>query len=207
MRRPLAMLSRLDRIYWTALAKAKFFLRGQGWPPGLVVLGPIGLGGKGKLQIGSNVTIVNRSRYNRAGINHPTEIAVRPGAIVEIGSRVGISGAAIFCTERIKIGDNVLMGVNCNVYDTDFHAVDHVERRMGKGTCTAPVVIGDDVWLCANVTVLKGVSIGDRSVIAAGSVVTSDIPADSLAGGVPCRVIRPIVPSDRQGHSNTSATA
>ncbi|WP_418041685.1 DapH/DapD/GlmU-related protein [Paenibacillus xylanilyticus] len=66
-----------------------------------------------------------------------------------------------------------------------------------KSLCYAkPVTIGNDVWLSANVTVCGGVTIGDRCVIGAGSVVTQDIPADSFAAGVPCKVIRKITEAD-----------
>ncbi|KFE33437.1 DapH/DapD/GlmU-related protein [Thioclava atlantica] len=115
-----------------------------------------------------------------------------------IGDRVGMTGAAIFCATGIEIGNDVQIGANANIYDTDFHALDHVDRRMGRNIPTAPVRIGDDVWIGANVTVLKGVTIGSRAVIAAGSVVTSDIAADTLAGGVPCKAIRSLKPINHE---------
>ena len=146
---------------------------------------------------------MNESRYNRAGVAHPTQLVAATNAKLVIGDNVGISGASIFAIEAITIGDYVLVGVNCHIYDSDFHSVDWLQRRNSEGTLTAPVVIEDDVWLCANVTVLKGVTIGARSVIAAGSVVTSDIPSDVLAGGVPAKVIKPI---DRQASKSESAS-
>ncbi|WP_353842259.1 DapH/DapD/GlmU-related protein [Mesorhizobium sp.] len=117
-------------------------------------------------------------------------MAVCAGAVLVIGDDVGISGASIFCASSITIGDNVLIGVNCSIYDTDFHPVHWYDRRMSKAATSLPVRIGDDVWLSAGVIVLKGTSIGARSVIAAGSVVTKDIPPDTLAAGVPARPVR-----------------
>ena len=76
------------------------------------------------------------------------------------------------------------------MYDTDFHPVDYQDRRESQPGLTADVAIEDDVWLGANVTVLKGVTIGARAVIGAGSVVTRDIPADTFAAGAPARVVR-----------------
>ena len=75
--------------------------------------------------------------------------------------------------------------------------------RGGSPAKTAAVVIGEHVWLAANVTILKGVHIGARSVIAAGSVVTSDIPEDCLAGGIPAKVIRKITENDLYNHPNS----
>ena len=189
------LIDRSERLFWSALATLQFAVRRRKRPRSLSVLGPIGLGGAGVLEIGHHVNIVSKSRFNRAGINHPTQLVVGSSGKISIGDNVGISGASIFCVENIAIGNNVLIGVNCNIFDTDFHAVDYLDRRHGRGTLSAPVAIEDDVWLCANVTVLKGVRIGARSVIAAGSVVTSDIPSDCLAGGVPCKVIRSLAPT------------
>ncbi|TIT03031.1 MAG: acyltransferase [Mesorhizobium sp.] len=183
------------RFYWSVRVRLQLRIRRVPLPKGFVVLGPLGLSARGRIRIGENVTIVNSSRFNRAGINHPTQLVAGQGATLTIGNNTGISGAAIFCSESITIGNNVLIGANCNIYDTDFHPVDFMRRREGMPCKTAPIVIEDDVWLGAGVTVLKGVMIGARSVIAAGSVVTSDIPPDCLAGGVPCKVIRFLTPT------------
>ena len=77
--------------------------------------------------------------------------------------------------------------------DTDCHPIDYsVRRNSNEGTCSAPIVIEDDVWIGAQSIVLKGVTIGARSIIGAGSVVTKSIPADCIAAGNPCKVIRTI---------------
>ncbi|MCP9234074.1 hypothetical protein NMG46_28380 [Mesorhizobium sp. LMG 17147] len=157
-----------------------------------MVLGPLGLSARGRIVIGENVTIVNSSRFNRAGINHPTQLVAGQGATLTIGDNTGISGAAIFCSNSITIGNHVLIGANCRIYDTDFHPVDFMERRRRRPCSTAPIIIEDDVWLGEGVTILKGVTIGARSVIAAGSVVTKNIGSDTLAGGMPARPIRPV---------------
>ena len=89
----------------------------------------------------------------------------------------------------VTIGDNVLLGPAVQVY-TAMHPLDAVERRSGI-EMAKPVVIGDDVWVGGNATILPGVTIGARSVIAAGSVVSRDIPPDVVAAGNPCKVLRP----------------
>lgn len=184
--------NRAIQWYWSFRARVQLRLRGVSLPRGFVVLGPLGLSARGRIVIGENVTIVNSSRFNRAGINHPTQLVAGQGATLTIGDNTGISGAAIFCSNSITIGNHVLIGANCRIYDTDFHPVDFMERRRRRPCSTAPIIIEDDVWLGEGVTILKGVTIGARSVIAAGSVVTKNIGSDTLAGGMPARPIRPV---------------
>jgi acetyltransferase-like isoleucine patch superfamily enzyme len=91
---------------------------------------------------------------------------------------------------RITIGDNVFIAPDVSII-TEEHSFD-VEERINGLEYTHPVTIGDNVWLCAGVLVLPSVTIGKNSIIGAGSVVTKDIPENSLAVGNPCRVIRKI---------------
>lgn len=97
----------------------------------------------------------------------------------------------------ITIGDDVLIAPNVGIY-TAGHALDPEMRRDHKLEFGAPIVIGNNVWLGANSTILPGVTIGDHVVIGAGSVVTKDIPANSLAAGNPCRIIRKFNERDRE---------
>ena len=100
------------------------------------------------------------------------------------------------CAEII-IGDDVLFGPRVGIYTAN-HAVDRQERRLG-GCYARPVRIGSGVWLGGGVHVNQGVSIGEGSIIGAGAVVTRDIPANVIAAGVPCRVLREITEADRTG--------
>lgn len=101
---------------------------------------------------------------------------------------------------RVTIGDYVLIAPNVLI-STATHPVDLAER-VKPYACAEPITIGDNVWLGAGCIVLAGVTIGSRSVIGAGSVVTKDIPCDVIAVGSPCRVIKQIehgeMPSDEQ---------
>lgn len=92
---------------------------------------------------------------------------------------------------KVKFGDNVFIAPNCGFY-TAGHPLDVGQRTSGL-EYARPITIGNNVWIGAQVSVLPGVTIGDNSVIGAGSVVTKDIPANSLAVGNPCRVIREIL--------------
>lgn len=97
---------------------------------------------------------------------------------------------------EVTFGDNVFIAPNC-VFSTAGHAIDAGQR--GKGLEIAlPIRVGNDVWIGANVVVLPGVTIGDRTIIGAGSVVNRDIPSDVVAVGNPCRVMRRITEEDRR---------
>ena len=96
---------------------------------------------------------------------------------------------------EVSFGDNVFIGPNC-CFTTAEHALDPEMRKAGV-EIAKPIKIGNNVWIGAGSTVLAGVTIGDNSVIGAGSVVKKDIPENSVAVGVPCRVIREITEADR----------
>ncbi len=91
---------------------------------------------------------------------------------------------------KVSFGNNVFIAPNCGFY-TAGHPLEASERNKGL-EYARPITVGDNVWFGANVSVLPGVTIGDNCVIGAGSVVNKDIPANSLAVGNPCKVIRTI---------------
>ncbi len=95
----------------------------------------------------------------------------------------------------VRFGRNCFIGPQCGIY-TAVHPMDAKERASGM-EYAKPVTVGDDVWFGGHVTVLPGVTIGDRAVIGAGSVVTHDVPADVVAAGNPCRIIRAVGEKDR----------
>lgn len=140
-----------------------------------------------KVKIGAQVVFRSGARSNLIGINRPCIISVHPNGVLAIGKRCGFSGTVIGCFEKITIEDDVRCGANTTITDSDWHLGD---PRSGK---PSPVHIHRNVWLGAGVMVLKGVSIGENSVIGAGSVVTRSIPANVVATGNPCKVIKSIV--------------
>ena len=96
---------------------------------------------------------------------------------------------------KVTFGDHVFIGPNC-LFTTAEHALDAQQRNEGLEVAL-PITIGNNVWFGAGAMVLGGVTIGDNTVIGAGSVVTKDIPANVIAAGVPCRVIREITEEDK----------
>lgn len=144
------------------------------------------------IQIGNDVTILNKLKENMAGIVHPTVlVAACRGAQLIIGNRVGISGAILYCTDKIVIEDDVGIGANVKIYDTDFHAIGFEARQTGRDedVLHAPVVLCKGCWIGADALILKGTRIGERSIVAARAVVTRDVPPDTIVAGAPARVV------------------
>jgi acetyltransferase-like isoleucine patch superfamily enzyme len=108
-------------------------------------------------------------------------------ARIVIGSRCGFSGTVIGSAVNVVLGDDVRCGANTLITDTDWHTDD---PRTGPDK---PVIIENGVWLGVNVCVLKGVRIGEGTFVAAGSLVTTSLPAHVIAGGVPAKVLKSAV--------------
>jgi acetyltransferase-like isoleucine patch superfamily enzyme len=144
-----------------------------------------------KILIGSNCRFRSDKTTNLAPTKKCIIRTFKAEATIIIGDNTGMNGSVITSSDRIIIGKDVLIGYNCYISDTDNHPIDPIERHIGKAE-TAPVEIGDNVWLGANVVVLKGISIGANTVIGANSLVLSSIPPNVIAIGNPCRVIKKI---------------
>lgn len=115
------------------------------------------------------------------------EIIIEKQATLEVGNNTYINSSAINCGNHISIGDNCAIASNVLIQDTDYHPLNYDGRQK---PISMPIAIGNHVWICANAIVLKGVTIGDGAVVAAGAVVTKDVPANSLVTGNPARIIK-----------------
>ena len=104
---------------------------------------------------------------------------------MELGSGYINHNLNLSCFEKITIGNGVVISENVTVRDSDDHEIVGSTKPM-----TMPIAIGNHVWIGMNVTVLKGVKIGDGSIIAAGAVVTKDVPENCLIAGVPARIVK-----------------
>lgn len=146
--------------------------------------------GKGRLLLGDNVNLSGRSCFffMRALPDTP-EICI--GSQVFVGNDCTFSAA-----QSISVGDHCLISTGVRIHDNDGHPLDPAKRRTG-GEITSedvrPVVIEENVWVGADCRIMKGVRIGRNSVVGTGSVVTSDVPPDSLVAGNPARVVRSLV--------------
>lgn len=148
------------------------------------------------ISFGKNLRLNNGMSSNQIGFGDVPCVFIADGGRIIISNNVGISQSTFWASNGcdIIIGDNTIVGGGVRVYTSDFHSVDYkirrtpnIENKIIKGQS---VLIGEDCFIGAGTTILKGVSIGDRVIIGAGSVVTSDIPSDCIAAGNPCHVIK-----------------
>ena len=140
-----------------------------------------------KIIIGAGCIFRSIYNSNLLGINKPCIFsALEKDSVLTIGNGCGFSGTVIGCFKEITIGDNVRCGANTVITDSDWHLND---KRIGE---PKTVIIENNVWIGANVIVLKGVHIGENSIIGAGSIVVKDIPKNVIAGGNPCKVLKSI---------------
>lgn len=116
-------------------------------------------------------------------------VDVTKGAVLEIGSGYINHDVRLTCFGAITMGESVAIADGVTIRDTDNHTVFYDNGTVSDGK-PKPIVIEDRVWIGLNATILKGVRIGEGSIIGAGSVVNRDIPANCLAAGVPARVVR-----------------
>lgn len=162
------------------ILRAKYYLRNCKTGTHVSIKGIPKIGALGKIEIGNWVRIW--SDVNKA------QLYTIPGSEIIIGDNSRINGVHISAQESITIGKNVRIAPNTIIIDSDFHSIsDHF--APGK---SAPIIIEDDVWIAMGCIILKGVHIGKGSVVAAGSVVTKNIPPDSVYGGVPAKFIKKI---------------
>lgn len=136
----------------------------------------------GMLELQKNSKINAEGAFN---IYSGMHIILLENATLNLGSGYINRFVKIRCYNSISIGEGVAISENVTIWDSDAHVI--VGKEMES---TKPVSIGNHVWIGNNVTILKGVTIGDHAVIAAGALVNKDIPAHSLAGGIPAKVIK-----------------
>jgi maltose O-acetyltransferase len=169
-------------------------LRWRRWQiryPGLRGTGPIRLGrGSHIMIVGEGRIVVERDVLARPDLTISTRGLVHLGEGVFLGRSTNIA-----CYKRITIGAQTQLAERVSVHDSN-HVIEPVSDISGRHDeiLAAPVTIGARVWLATNVVVLPGVTIGDDTVVGAGSVVTSDLPPGVLAVGAPARVLRQLTP-------------
>lgn len=121
-----------------------------------------------------------------------THIAMEPNAFLGIGSETFINdGVWLGCTERITIGQRVLLGPGVRIVDNGYHGV-YARRRLPRAE---PVAIGDDVWIASDAIILPGVTVGVGAVVGAHAVVTEDVPPWAVVAGNPARVVKTLDPA------------
>jgi len=148
-----------------------------------------------KIYFGDNFLANSDVMSNVAGIITPCVFAtIKPGAEIYIGNNVGISATSIVAATKITIDDEVQIGAGSCLWDNDFHPIDPNLRLKSKtdNYQTKEIHIKRNVFIGARSIILKGVTIGENSVIGAGSVIVSDVPNNCIYAGNPARLIKNI---------------
>jgi acetyltransferase-like isoleucine patch superfamily enzyme len=158
--------------------------------PAPIVWQPVTFLGPGRITLGADVEFGWKTSKGFHSGYCQLEAAT-PESSITIGDGVQLNNDVMLKSEGpgIVIGDRALIGSQVCIYDSDFHEL-HPDRRRGGTPSMGQVVLGENVFVGDGVTILKGVEIGRDSVVGAGSVVTSSIPAGVIAAGNPARVVR-----------------
>lgn len=146
----------------------------------------------GTFIIGDDLQLNNGERFNMIGRQQKCNFVVMHNAELVIGNGVGMSSTTIVCSTKVIVGDYVKIGGNTVIYDTDFHSLDKDLRRNKLTDIPKkdPIIIGNNVFIGAHCTILKGVNIGENSILGAGSVVTKNIPPNEIWAGNPAKFIK-----------------
>lgn len=183
--------------YSSFIFKLKLMARGCRYGKNIRVDGGVLVSSKkaNSITIGDHFKLNSAIRSNFVGITNKAVFQIVSGGKIKIGSNCGFTSTILSSRVSISIGNQVKIGANVRIFDHDYHSLNYLERRSvsedNLGCASSPVIIGDDVFIGTNSIILKGVTVGARSVIGAGAVVTiSEIPPDSLVAGNPARIIR-----------------
>lgn len=187
---------KLTNQFYGIYNKLKLSLSGVKYGKHCIIHGPISisLAQDALVCIGDNFCFLSGRSLNPLSRNLQGCICANRNAFLKIGNYVNMSSTCIRVHESITIGNYVNIGANVILMDSDAHSLNFLDRRNPKKDIgnkkNSPIVVEDDVLIGVNSIILKGVTIGARSIIGAGSVVTKSVPPDCIACGNPARVVR-----------------
>lgn len=196
----------LKKIYffpWSFFCRIKLGFQRVKCNSNLEVIGNIWIKNRGTVTIGKNVRIRSGAWTNPIGCGNKTFIHVFKNATLKIGNHVKMSNVGISCQENIKIEDEVMIGGGTCIWDTDFHSTNLFIRMQlieeKEYPKTAPILIKKGAFIGAGCYILKGVTIGENSIVGAASVVSKDIPDNQVWAGNPAGFIRNLRPEEING--------
>lgn len=195
-----------DKISWRSSRKLQKKVK-QGFPSNIVAFRgtKVSIAPNAEIELGSGRFLINDSwcdanpfpalfsmRNHSKLVVHGSfsvysnaDISINENAVLEIGSGFANHGARIHCFQNIRIGNQVYIGDDVAIRDSDGHEVVGSNKPV-----SLPIVIEDHVWIGARVTIVKGVTIGKGAIVAAGAVVTKDVPPHTMVAGVPAKVVK-----------------
>lgn len=188
--------NKLSSLFWKKWNVFKFYIAGIKFGKGITVYNSVYVkfAKKTNVVIGDNFTFTSGNCINPLCRNIKGCLIAGPNARIIIGDNVGMSSTCIWSHKLIKIGNNVKIGGDVIIMDSDAHSLNYMDRRCdeldSKNTVHSEIEIGDDVLIGTKSIILKGVHIGAGTVIGSGSIVVKDIPAHCIAVGNPCKVIK-----------------
>lgn len=201
-----AQWKRTCNQYYTYYNRLKFGLLGVEMGKHGIVHGSVrvSLAKNADIIIGDNFCFLSGRSLNPLSRNLQGCICVNDNARLLIGNDVSVSSVVLWSHQNITIGNHVDIGANTIIMDSDAHSLYYIDRRDiiedMSNKKNAPIIIGNDVLIGANCIILKGVTIGDRTVVGAGAVVTRSIPNDCIAAGNPVKIIKDM----RMNHTNVN---
>jgi acetyltransferase-like isoleucine patch superfamily enzyme len=152
--------------------------------------------GRGRILLGRRVRLSGKPLISFSTVRHAA-----PELLIGDGTFVGhLCGFTV--GRSVRVGARCLLASGVQIYDMDGHPIDARRRRAGEPTPAEgirPVVLGDDVWVGAGAVILKGVTVGDRAMVAARAVVTRDVPADTVVAGNPALIVKRLTAVDAAG--------
>jgi acetyltransferase-like isoleucine patch superfamily enzyme len=191
---PWKIRNEVERMIILPWVRLLFAINGISWGRGWRIHGApiIQKHRKSVMRFGNGLGLRSSVRSNPLGPNRPSILCTwQDAAILEVGDYFRMTGGTVCAAKRIIIGDNVALGANSTVIDTDFHPLDpkvrQVQPQLGK---SAPVIIEDNVFIGMNCIILKGVRLGKGCMVGAGSVVAKDVPAGSTVSADTLGIIR-----------------
>lgn len=136
------------------------------------------------IKIGEHCRFNSSSWFNYRGLNHSCILQTGTvGAKIVIGKHCGFSGNSIVSDAQVIIGDYTILGANASIGDRDGHSTIY-------NTTPKAIIIGQHVWIGMNAIIMKGVTIGDNAIVAAGAIVNKDVPANAIVAGIPAKVVK-----------------
>lgn len=184
------------QVYSRIITSLKFYLNGVKYHKDFIGFGiPIlDINMRGSFTIGKQFRFNSGKYHAMGGRQQQCYFVAAAGAKLSIGDNVGVTSVAFICHNQISIGNNVKIGINTVIYDTDFHSLDARYRNSNpeslQGVKSRPVIIKDGAFIGGHSTILKGVTIGKNSIVGAGSVVFQDIPDEQVWVGNPARFVK-----------------